>query len=209
MIIFVGSSLSGKTHLMKNILIDMLDQGKFKFGVVFCTTAFNNTWDVFPKEVVLHDYSEEWLSAYLKLLTKKFTGPGDKWTPEPSFMVFDDMIGSIPLEKPFTKKFLSTFRHFGITAFVSTQHIHKISTLHREQASYVFVFRLKTAKSIEAVFESFCGDLNNKNDFKDVLAAHTRVPYSALFIDCFEPDDENKYKSVLARKDIPQRKYHF
>src|ERR1044072_2049641 len=138
LILFVGSSYSGKTHLLQNVLIDMLDSGKFKFGVVFCSTIFNNGWEMFDEKIVLSRFTSEWLEAYLELILKRCTKNG-KFKPEPSFMIFDDMIGQIDLMDPFIQWFLSVFRHFGITLFISTQFINRISTLHREQANYAFV----------------------------------------------------------------------
>jgi hypothetical protein len=207
LILFVGSSYSGKTHLLQNVLIDMLDAGKFKFGVVFCSTLFNNGWEMFDDKIIKSKFTTEWLRAYLDLILTKYTVNG-KFKYEPSFMIFDDMIGQIDLMDPFIQWFLSVFRHFGITLFISTQFINRISTLHREQANYAFVWPQKTRRSLEAIYESLCGDLDHINDLKDLIKRCTAgIKYAALFIDCHDPDPSTKYKGVLARKELPERKY--
>ena len=211
--LIVGKPGSGKTHCLKSIMLDYARQKHFKFGVCFTQNTMTSDLDFLPKKAIDDDYSDQKLQAYTKrLITIRETNKG-KALP-PSFIIFEDMIGSnkLNLYSNTMNKFLILHRHLNISVFFLSQYLGGrtgSSTLLREVTNYAVLFNTKFANSKDFLWKS-CGGLFAKSqDFYDLLDDATREKHRALLYDASEDNPTTAYKYFKAPKDIPEFKLVF
>lgn len=95
-------------------------------------------------------------------------------------IVCDDVMGVLSNSKVFAK-LASTYRHFNISIFITTQFVNNSTTYIRELANYVFVFDQRTDQSRKAIHQSYFGDTGTFSQFKELFAG--LKPYQFFFID--------------------------
>lgn len=95
-------------------------------------------------------------------------------------IVCDDVMGVLSNSKVFAK-LASTYRHFNISIFITTQFVNNSTTYIRELANYVFVFDQRTDQSRKAIHQSYFGDTGTFGQFKELFAG--LKPYQFFFID--------------------------
>lgn len=221
LVILAGSSKSGKTHALKSLLLDHTLNRKngFKFGLVFTSTKFNceysqNIPDKYILEGfdinILYNFVERIKDKYGKTIEKNIKkGISTNTGVPPSFIIFDDIISSINQNDKFFKCFISTFRHYNISVFISVQYIHQVSPLIRQQANYAFIFHHEQKKSIESLFYSFGGSFENEKQFKNFLQDLTKERYHCLVYIKDEYEKDKKYLDYKAPAEIPKIKLKY
>jgi hypothetical protein len=119
LILFVGSSKSGKTHAIKSLILDYSLNKKYKnrfnFGLVFTTTKFNCTsflpeYSVFKgfDMKIIVDFCDELEKKYGKQIKKNEKEGRDATYGVPaSFIVFDDIMSLINQKSGEFKNFIS------------------------------------------------------------------------------------------------------
>ena len=94
LIICIGSSKSGKSHLIKSLIFDHSinhDNG-FKFGLVFTKTKFNQNYDFLPDDYVIENFDMKILTKFLNKLVDTYKNNTKKKKPIPYFfIIFDDI----------------------------------------------------------------------------------------------------------------------
>ena len=177
---FIGSSRSGKSYLLKFGLTQLLEEKKngLKFGLVFTATKHTGAYDWLPDHAVHSQFKDTILTNYLKWL---LTTSKKKKKPIPNnIIVFDDIVNSLPQKEKWFEEFLSTYQHFNITLFMTTQFINKCAPLFREQAEYAYIFQLHIAKAIEATYDSYGSLFETVKKWKAFLVASTGVEDQCL-----------------------------
>jgi len=91
----------------------------------------------------------------------------------PSFIVFDDIIDSLPQSTWEWRQFISTFRHFKITLFFTTQFPMQIATLLRSQTEYAYLFQMHNDAQFISSYKSFGGLLKNVHAWRAYLNKYT------------------------------------
>jgi hypothetical protein len=198
--LFVGSSEQGKSHLIKYLLINLCMMKKFKTGIVFTTTKFTGGYDfIANKNLIISKYDEDILKKYLKKIREANTNGNSC----PNFIIFDDMIGSLDVRSPFIQNFVSTFRHYNIGIFISTQYVYRVDPLFREQTNRCFIFKQNTKRSYEALYEAFGLGFEDYKSFKKQLDLITSEPYRCLLYKKEDTDMSKKYMAYKAKSEIP------
>ena len=200
---FVGSSESGKSFLLRSFLTSLLLARKVKFGIVFTTTKFNSGYDWLPDRFVYTEFSQEVLHEYLRILVAIKQQHGQL---PPSFIVLDDIINSINQSAKWWNEFLATYRHYNITLFVTTQHVNRAMPLLREQASYAYIFRLHTIKAIQATYDSYGQLFPRMKEWQAFLSKHTAKDYTCVVVKKEAPPNITKkystYRAPAKRKEV-------
>lgn len=206
LIMFAGSSESGKTHLMKYLLVNMLKNKVFQIGLIMSTTKFNDAFDfIEDKNLIISGYNENLLKKFLKKL-KQLVESKRKFE---AFLILDDLIGTIDLTSPLFKNLIATFRHYHLSIFLSTQWIYMGSRLLREQANCVFMYSQNTADSYKALYDSYGAGFENFADFKRHLDEITRERYWAMLYLKNEREKDKKYLAYKAPEHIANLKFRF
>lgn len=110
LILLVGSSNSGKSYLIQYLLKMGCLNNKFNFGMIFTATKYNQDFNFLPDKFVISGYNEKVLKQYLAKLeayakshpvTFQQKKQGIYSNVPHNFVVFDDLIGLIPLSRIF------------------------------------------------------------------------------------------------------------
>ena len=92
--VLVGVSETGKSFATKSIIYHLAKNKKISRAVCITNTKCNGGYDFLPDRCVWDGYDEEQLQAYVDKLKKKRA----EGTLKPSALIFDDMLGSLPLD---------------------------------------------------------------------------------------------------------------
>jgi hypothetical protein len=110
------------------------------------------------------------LLAYMSFLVRiKKSG---KEIP-PSFIVFDDIISSLPLGTRLWSQFMATFRHYNITLFISTQYVNMADALMRSQTDYAYLFQMHSDAQFKSTYSTFGTMLPNVKAWKTFITKYT------------------------------------
>ena len=178
-----GKSVAIKYTILHQTLSDQVpDEGKYKFGIVFTGSKFNNDYDYIPDEHVYEwDEHEEVLESYLAALQEMKENTG--FIP-PNFCVFDDVVGLMSKFDGQLNNFFSVHRHYNCHVFIAVQHLNTgSSTLLREVTTKAYMFAASGFNTIKSLFESFGQSFENLNQFKEFFLENTKHEYSALVYD--------------------------
>jgi hypothetical protein len=213
--LIVGKPNSGKTHFLKSIFYDYASIKHFKFGIIYTQNKMNCDLDFCPEKSI-KEYTDEDCEKYINKLMKYKEENKDK--PEkklpPSFMVFEDCIGSknMNLYSDTISKLLILHRHLNISIFFLSQYLGGrtgSSTLLRECMNYAILFSTRFHNSKDFLFKS-CGGLYKKqDDFIDALEKATSVPHRALFYDSSKDNIDDAYFAYTAPEHVPKFKLVF
>ena len=146
---------SGKTVLCKYILYDLFKNKKLNYGIVFCPTGFNNSYDYLPKKYLYAQFDENTLIQLVNLQISQIKQHGKA---KPAFVVFDDCIGSINFTSPLFSKLVTTYRHYNILLIFTTQYLFKVPPVLRECTTYFITFKQPTKRSVQAIHETFMNE---------------------------------------------------
>lgn len=174
---FIGTSKSGKSFLMRYMLTSMLKRKQLKFGIVFTSSKHNGGYDWLPDKYVYAHFSMERLHKYLNFLKAK-RAEGKK-IPD-NFIVLDDIINSIPQKSGVWQEFICTYRHYNITLLVTTQFITKCDPTLREQADFAYIFQLYTDAAVRAAYESYGQLFPTLKQWKAFLEKHAGVEHQCI-----------------------------
>jgi hypothetical protein len=208
--VFVGKSERGKTHFIRWLLMDQIQRevNPLKFGIVFVRTKFKHSYKFVPDEKIIQGYEEEILQQYVHNLEAMYEEQGFL---EPSFLIFDDLVGILANSSPWFNNFIATYRHLNIHIFIAVQYLtgrHAVSPIMREQTTYAIMFNSKTHKTIENLYEAYGQLFEKKREFKDYLFANTEPskvgPYVCLVYIEKEDRLEHNYIPMRAPKKVPK-----
>ena len=212
--LIVGKPGSGKTHCLKSIMLDYARKKHFKFGIVFTQNKMNSDLDFCPEKAV-KEYNDEDCSKYIEKLMKfrEESKEKDQKLP-PSFMIFEDCIGSksMNLYSDTISKLLILHRHLNISIFFLSQYLGGrtgSSTLLRECVNFSILFNTRFHNSKEFLYKA-CGGLFKKSEeFFDVLEQATSKKHRALFYDSSKDNIQDAYFCFTAPSDIPEFQLKF
>lgn len=192
-IMIAAPPASGKTHLIKYILYDLFVKKKLSYGIVFCPTSFNQSYDFLESKYVHSQYNENVLTHLINIQIAQIEKNGKAL---PSFVIWDDCIGSINFQSPLFMKLITTYRHYNMTLIFTTQYIYKLPTTLRECATYFITFNQQQKRSLVAIHETFMGDIDTWNEVREFIQQNTK-DYNFIIVNTQETL-ENKYKFAKA-----------
>lgn len=184
-VLLIGKPRSGKTNTIKYWLLKNTVKKKvFKQGLVFTGSKFNNDYDYLPDKLVYEGYQPDVLDNYLDVLeqTKKETGK-----IEPSFIVFEDLVGILSKFDGHFINFTTKHRHYGITILLAVQYLNMgANTTLREITSHALMFKSTGFNTIESLWKNFGQKFDKFNDWKEFFAEHTKEPFTGLLYDALD-----------------------
>lgn len=208
--VYVGKSERGKTHFMKWLLYAQMlrKENPIKTGIVFVKTKYKHSFDFVPEERVFEGYNEEILKTYVGNLKKMFEV--QKYL-EPSFLVFDDLLGILNNRSQWFSNFIATYRHLNIHIHIAVQYLtglHAINPIMREQTTFAFMFNSKAAITIKNLYLAYGQLFEKEKEFKQYLFDHTEPrsvgPYVCVVYEEFEDDIDKNYIPMRAPAKLPK-----
>ena len=212
--LIVGKPNSGKTHCMKSLILDYARQKHFKFGVVYTQNKMNSDLDFCPQKAI-KEYTDDDCSKYMDKLMKFREENKDKGKKlPPSFMIFEDCIGSknMNLYSDTISKLLILHRHLNISIFFLSQYLggrSGCSTLLRECTNFAILFNTRFHNSKEFLYKATGGLFKKSDDFYEVLEKATSKKHRALFYDSSKDDIEEAYFCFTAPSDVSEFQLKF
>ena len=191
--ILVGKKHSGKTNLTRYLLLNYsIQKKKFKFGIVFTNTKFDEEYIFMPDEYIIQGYDKPVFMNYIKQL-EDFSKKNKKRPPS-NFMVFDDLVGVLREDKEFIN-FICNHRHYSTSVFLSAQYLKKgIPTTMRECIDYGFFFNSKTEQTLKALYESFGQLFGDYKTFRNIFMNNTKEKFQSILYRAEFDDIDNAYK---------------
>lgn len=190
----VGHCGSGKTVAMQYTIRTL---NAFDFIVVLSNTAqFNRDYD-FLKDMGLDHriYNGSQCDKVFKLIMRIQEFSTEK---KRVCIICDDILGSLTNSKTFLK-LASTYRHFNISLFLTSQYVSAQSTIIRELANYVYIYESRTDSSRKAIYQSYFGDCGTFIEFKKLISG--LKAYQFFFID---RPGKRRFKMIVPFNAVPK-----
>jgi len=205
--LLIGNTKSGKTHLLKCLIAK--HSHRFNYGVVFSSTCFNGDYSYLPDEYVYQEFNVEIIKAIMEI-QQKFV---DEHTINPKspipecFIILDDQIGLVNFnaKNNIFDILFSKARHLHISVFLSIQKCSYLSPAIRENATYVFITRVKNG-SIPMLYDISDG-FKNEDELHKYLQENCRDYKVVMFNN--DESYENFTKIIRAPENIPKFKLKY
>jgi hypothetical protein len=210
---FLGKSARGKSHFIRYLLQDRFANGGWKFGMVFCPTAFTGDYNWPPKKAVRLKYDEPVLMKYvnnLKKIVDEKKQDGKKI--DPNFIIFDDVIGVLRGQTEFFINFMGSFRHTRTSIIIASQYMtarNSISTVMRAQVNYAFLFKTRNKIELENYYNNFGQLFDSYNEFVQYFKDNTEQEYVCILWLDTKDDLEENYLPVIAPAELDDIKIEF
>jgi hypothetical protein len=170
-----GPPKSGKTHLLKYILLMMRMMKLLDWVNVFSGSAHDDEWDFLPKRCLITDSEEvrkrlgcgdstQTPNIYTWYLKNKLI-PYCKTTSGKGLTILDDLTGSCDFKSDEWSQLFTNFRHYckkpgdkmgNFSVILSSHYAFKIPPVVREAAFMVAIFQQCSMNAIKAVYQSYC-----------------------------------------------------
>lgn len=184
-----GSSGSGKTNLLMNIMTrEDLYGAFFHYIIVFSPTA-GSTDDMYkamklPKENFIHEMKSEYITNLIARRKELIENKGIPWVSKNARMclILDDIIAERSfLESPDALKMFSMLRHYLCSIIVLVQSYNKLPRALRLQSRAVMVFPAQQSE-IEVLIDEITPAGITKKAFEQVIYDATSERYQFLYI---------------------------
>lgn len=204
-LLICGKPKSGKSHVIKYLLYQFTAKKdlykRFSYGIVFCKTSFNRSYNYVPSEWVKSNFIPNVLENLMKT---QASIREQGYVPPHVFVVFDDCLGNKQFKSDLFKDLVQNYRHYNISPILSTQYINRIETVNRECVSHAIVFKQFSRNAIEAIYNSFGQRFDSEKEFKEYLHKNTGN-FKFIFVNNESLDDDfnEAYKIMKAPTKIP------
>lgn len=190
LIVFVGKSERGKTHFLKWLILEQMQRKEkpLTAGLVFVKTKFKHSYDFVPENRIIKGYNEDVLRQFVQNLEAMYS---DQGYLDPTFIVFDDLVGILGSQTPWFNNFMGTYRHYNIHVFIAVQYLtgrNAISPIMREQTTFAILFNSKTFNTLKNLYENYGQLFPRMRDFQQ------------YFYDNTEPSKVGKYVAIVYKE---------
>lgn len=176
--LLIGNTGSGKTNFMKFWWHYQL-KNKFSYGVVLCdTNEVHNTYNSFVDKKYIHTIeNNKDFKIFDKMFKKgKYNVDNNKY----SFIIIDDMIGSINFKDLKFVKYMCTARHYNISIIIlMQQYTTYMPPSVRENIRYTAIFKIKDLTA-EHVYKLIRNKFKNYSEYLDFL--NNRKKFQCIFL---------------------------
>jgi hypothetical protein len=151
--LFIARRNSGKSYLMTHLLYLMAKAKNFNWVVVISPTKHTGEWSAILNEHdVKESFNPEWMNNVLEqqALSRK------KKKPNPGLIILDDCLGRVNFHSDLMTRIATAGRHYDLTIWCAFQLYHKVPTVLRENADYVFLLGKISEKISKSIFEELC-----------------------------------------------------
>ena len=199
----------GKSHMAKYLVYEL--RNFIAYGVVYSKSIFKEgnidyipAYTNKPEDLAKYQnfrfdkFSKENLAEVLRMQSQYPDGKAPL-----CLVMFDDDISDPDM---FTcEEFIDAItmcRHYNLLIIICTQYINKLTTVTRECASCVGLFKMTTKRSINAAYESYGVEFESEKEFKAWLSINTHNPKDHNI--CWKDRaNDLPWKVIRAPKDIP------
>ena len=190
--LFLGRRNTGKSTLMIHLLRTLCRAQKFAWVRVYSPTAFTGVWGaIVGHEHVFDTFDTEELEAILEAQASIKSRGGDCQ----GCIILDDALGSVSFQDSLWTRIACAGRHYGLTVWISAQHLFKLPPVIRSNADYTYVLGVQPERVVKSLWEEGGGLGLDLPAFRERVAAAVRE-FGALVIDSH--DQKTPLKNIRA-----------
>ena len=177
--LFLGRRNTGKSTLMVHLLRTLCRAGKFNWVKVYSPTAFTGVWASIVGEASVEAvFDTEQLEEILESQASIRSRGGDN----PGLIILDDCLGAVSFQNDLWTRIASSGRHYGLTFWVSAQHVFKLPPVIRSNSDYTYVLGIQGDRVVKALYEEGGGlGCDTWQTFREKLAGAVK-DFGALAI---------------------------
>lgn len=198
-----GSSGSGKTNLMINILSREDLYGRFFHRIAVFSPTAGSSDDLYkklklPKENFIKDMKPEYLENIIAHREQLIEEKGIEWVAKNDRMVIilDDVIAERGfLESPEALRMFALLRHFLVSVIVMVQSYNKLPRSLRLNANATMVFPALQSE-IDVLKDEITPPGISKQDFEKVINYATSGRYDFMYINRHADPDKRIRKNL-------------
>ena len=202
-IILCGKRCSGKSQLMRYILIKSKHQ--FKKVFVICPTEQINHFykGLIKDENIFDSYNEQWVENLMKRMGSENDGKTDKEASH-VLLILDDCCSDSNFHQSKTLKQLFTKgRHYKITIVILCQYPYHIPPICRVNCDFIAVGQLNT-QGIEILTKEFLMGEITRKDFLKMYYDSTNN-YKFLLINNNSSSDNSNLDEIYGTLKVPEK----
>lgn len=191
-ILLAGSSGSGKTQLLKQILKQ--SQKNYDYVVVLCPSLeFSGDYEDFEenkKYTQFGEYDPAVIREVMETQGEIIKRHGKARCPK-VVIILDDCLEFLKQHSLIEKLFFKG-RHINISPIVLVQKLKGVSTILRVNTRYAVFFRAGNSNEIEHFLEAYTGK-RERSKIEEELHEWFKTPYSFLFCDFKTQNFKDRY----------------
>ena len=178
--LFLGRRNTGKSTLMIHLLRTLCKAQKFAWVRVYSPTAFTGVWGA----IVGEDNVEAVFDAdELESILESQAGIRSRGGKNEGLIILDDCLGAVSFQDSLWTRIASSGRHYGLSFWVSAQHIFKLAPVIRSNACYTYVLGVQPDRVVKALWDEGGGlGIPTWQEFREKLATAVK-DFGALVID--------------------------
>jgi len=195
--IFVGSTGSGKSVLIANLLSrrEML-KNCFDIIYLFClspSTLLQDHCDIKDDKIFTADEPEK-IGKILEIQKKYIEENGFKKAPHILFILDDCVQSNTFMKSKYLKELAFAGTHSKCSTWVTSQNYTSIIRQVRINChAMIFIHGFKESE-LTRLTDEHCSAYLNKDDFIKMVKYATAQKYSFLFINCTHPDKKQMFR---------------
>lgn len=188
--LLLGGTCSGKTNFMRFLWFNKLKY-MYDFGIVICgTNDLHNAYDEFVEPEYIHEIQhKDDFEPIEKLFTlcKQYKKDGRNFQ---SFILLDDMLGTINFKNDTFVKIIATCRHYNISVFILMQQLsYFLPSGVRENIKYYCIFKIRD-RTLEKVYEYVKHKFRTKDEYLKFITSRKKYSCMLIYPD-LETEDDN------------------
>ena len=177
--LFLGRRNTGKSTLMVHLLRTLCKAQKFAWVRVYSPTAFTGVWgSVVGEDHVSAVFDADELESILESQASIRSRGGDN----PGLVILDDCLGACSFQNDLWTRIASSGRHYGLTFWLSAQHLFKLPPVVRSNACYTYLLGVQPDRVVKALHEEGGGLGLDLPAFREKLACAVK-DFGALVVD--------------------------
>ena len=177
--LFLGRRNTGKSTLMIHLLRTLCKAQKFAWVCVYSSTSFTGQWAAIVGESNVEAvFDTEELEAILESQASIRSRGGKN----EGLVILDDCLGSVSFQNDLWTRIASSGRHYGLTFWVSAQHLFKLPPVVRSNACYTYLLGVQPDRVVKALHEEGGGLGLDLPAFRERVAVAVR-DFGCLVID--------------------------
>ena len=202
---FVSRRNSGKSHLARHLLYNLLDNDLIDEAFIFSQTEYvSKSFDCLPSSHVFSGWKPDIVNKIMKKQEQQVTKKG-RDASHRVLLILDDVVGSLSPTDQTIQKLYTLGRHFNITVICLLQYSKGVlSPCLRCNSDYLFLGRLST-QALGVLYETCHFDGGLPDFVKFIQKQQSISPYTFLMYDSLTSKDSKRWQQVTA----PEKRISF
>lgn len=185
-LLIVGKPGQGKSHLIKYLCADTVQNKKVDSIYLFGGSTFSGAYNYLPSNYV-GKYSESSLKKIMAWQLNRIT----EGKANDILIIFDDIMNlTNEFKKNLFRKLISEFRHYRTSFIFSVQYMKGVNPVFRECTTHCVLFKTNNKLSVDAIHENFMNEKANSREVVKFMDEKLKEKHQFLFINVHSDDEK-------------------